>query len=90
VSAKGADFLTPPKDRGVELRCYPRDPDGYLIVVGQLTGAPRASHRVLSQVRYGQSGAIWSTASAMVAPSAGVGPLQGCRRSLTMTLSGLT
>ena len=37
-SAKGADFLTPPKDRGVELRCYLRDPDGHLIELGQLTG----------------------------------------------------
>ena len=39
-SAKGADFLTPPKDRGVELRCYLRDPDGHLIELGQLTGVP--------------------------------------------------
>jgi catechol 2,3-dioxygenase-like lactoylglutathione lyase family enzyme len=39
-STKGADFLTPPKDRGVELRCYLRDPDGHLIELGQLTGVP--------------------------------------------------
>lgn len=37
-SAKGAEFLTPPIDRGAELRCYMRDPDGYLIEVGQATG----------------------------------------------------
>ncbi len=37
-SAKGARFLTPPTDRGDELRCYMRDPDGYLIEVGQSTG----------------------------------------------------
>jgi hypothetical protein len=37
-SAKGAEFLTPPIDRGVELRCYLRDPDGHLIEVGQATG----------------------------------------------------
>ena len=36
--SKGADFLTPPTDRGAELRCYMRDPDGYLIEVGQTTG----------------------------------------------------
>jgi predicted enzyme related to lactoylglutathione lyase len=36
--AKGAEFLTPPIDRGAELRCYMRDPDGYLIEVGQSTG----------------------------------------------------
>ena len=34
----GAVFLTPPIDRGAELRCYMRDPDGYLIEVGQATG----------------------------------------------------
>ena len=36
--AKGAEFLTPPIDRGAEIRCYMRDPDGYLIEVGQATG----------------------------------------------------
>jgi catechol 2,3-dioxygenase-like lactoylglutathione lyase family enzyme len=35
---KGAEFLTPPIDRGAEIRCYMRDPDGYLIEVGQATG----------------------------------------------------
>ena len=37
-SAKGAEFVTPPIDRGAEIRCYIRDPDGYLIEVGQSTG----------------------------------------------------
>lgn len=32
---KGAEFLTEPKDRADEIRCYMRDPDGYLIEVGQ-------------------------------------------------------
>jgi catechol 2,3-dioxygenase-like lactoylglutathione lyase family enzyme len=36
--ARGAQFLTPPIDRKAELRCYMRDPDGYLIEVGQATG----------------------------------------------------
>jgi catechol 2,3-dioxygenase-like lactoylglutathione lyase family enzyme len=35
---KGAEFVTPPIDRGAEIRCYLRDPDGYLIEVGQSTG----------------------------------------------------
>jgi catechol 2,3-dioxygenase-like lactoylglutathione lyase family enzyme len=35
---KGAEFVTPPIDRGAEIRCYMRDPDGYLIEVGQFTG----------------------------------------------------
>jgi catechol 2,3-dioxygenase-like lactoylglutathione lyase family enzyme len=37
-SNRGATFLTPPIDRGAEIRCYMRDPDGYLIEVGQATG----------------------------------------------------
>ena len=37
-SSKGAAFVTPPIDRGTEIRCYMRDPDGYLIEVGQSTG----------------------------------------------------
>ncbi|HKA87980.1 MAG TPA: VOC family protein [Haliangiales bacterium] len=37
-SARGAKFLTPPIDRGSEIRCYMRDPDGHLIEVGQLLG----------------------------------------------------
>jgi len=36
-SALGAEFLTAPKDRGREVRCYVRDPDGHLIEVGQST-----------------------------------------------------
>ena len=39
-SARGAQFLTPPTDRGPEIRCYIRDPDGYLIEVGQTTRIP--------------------------------------------------
>ena len=35
-SARGAEFLTEPKDHGREVRCYIRDPDGHLIEVGQL------------------------------------------------------
>ena len=30
--------MTPPIDREAEIRCYMRDPDGYLIEVGQSTG----------------------------------------------------
>jgi len=37
-SAKGAEFLTEPKDHGREIRAYVRDPDGHLIEVGQSTG----------------------------------------------------
>ena len=39
-SARGAEFLTPPKQHEYEIRCYIRDPDGYLIEVGQ-TISPR-------------------------------------------------
>lgn len=36
--ARGAEFLTEPKDHGAEIRCYLKDPDGYLIELGQSTG----------------------------------------------------
>jgi len=36
-SARGAEFLTPPKQHAYEIRCYIRDPDGHLIEVGQTT-----------------------------------------------------
>jgi catechol 2,3-dioxygenase-like lactoylglutathione lyase family enzyme len=35
--SRGAEFLTPPKDLGDEIRSYVRDPDGHLIEVGQTT-----------------------------------------------------
>ncbi|MGH4000107.1 MAG: VOC family protein, partial [Pseudonocardiaceae bacterium] len=38
ATAKGAQFLTEPLDRKAELRCDLRDPDGYLVEVGQATG----------------------------------------------------
>ncbi|GAA4367365.1 VOC family protein [Actinomadura sp. NPDC048032] len=38
ATARGARFLTEPLDRKAEIRCYMRDPDGYLIEVGQATG----------------------------------------------------
>ena len=40
-SAKGATFLTEPKDHRAEIRAYIRDPDGHLIEVGQATGILR-------------------------------------------------
>jgi lactoylglutathione lyase len=36
--SRGAEFITEPKNHGVEIRCYMRDPDGYIIEVGQTTG----------------------------------------------------
>jgi lactoylglutathione lyase len=35
--SRGAHFLTEPKVHESEIRCYIRDPDGYLIEVGQTT-----------------------------------------------------
>ena len=43
-SARGAEFLTPPQDRGTEIRCYMRDPDGHLIEVGQTSAALLEQH----------------------------------------------
>ena len=38
MEGEGGRVFTPPIDRGAEIRCYMRDPDGYLIEVGQPTG----------------------------------------------------
>ena len=35
--SKGAEFPTPPLDRGAEIRCYMKDPAGYIIEVGQIS-----------------------------------------------------
>ena len=35
--SRGAKFITEPKVHETEMRCYIRDPDGYLIEVGQTT-----------------------------------------------------
>ena len=40
-SERGAQFLTPPIDRGSETRCYLRDPDGHLIELGQMNRTDR-------------------------------------------------
>ena len=39
-SWRGVKFITEPKVHATDLRCYMRDPDGYLIVVGQTTMTP--------------------------------------------------
>lgn len=39
-SARGAEFITEPKDHAREIRAYFRDPDGHLIEVGQTTARP--------------------------------------------------
>ena len=43
--SRGAEFLTPPIDRGAEIRCYMRDPDGYLIEDRPVHGAGRRQAR---------------------------------------------
>ncbi len=35
LTDRGADFLTPPLDRGREVRCFFRDPDGHLFEISQ-------------------------------------------------------
>ncbi len=38
LSARGAAFLTPPVDHGMEVRCILRDPDGHLVELSQAHG----------------------------------------------------
>lgn len=35
LKARGAQFLTPPYDRGGEIRCFFRDPDGHLLEISE-------------------------------------------------------
>jgi catechol 2,3-dioxygenase-like lactoylglutathione lyase family enzyme len=36
--ARGAEFLTPPRDHGAETRCFFRDPDGHLFEISEYRG----------------------------------------------------
>ena len=36
LSARGAQFLTPPYDWGAEIRCFFRDPDGHLFEISEI------------------------------------------------------
>ena len=38
LKARGAEFLTPPIDRGGEIRCFLRDPDGHLLEISEVGG----------------------------------------------------
>ena len=38
LTARGAKFLTPPVDRGGEIRCFFRDPDGNLLEISEVAG----------------------------------------------------
>ena len=35
LKGRGAEFLTPPLDRGFEIRCFFRDPDGHLLEISE-------------------------------------------------------
>ncbi len=37
LKSRGAEFLAPPVDRGDEIRCFFRDPDGHLLEISELT-----------------------------------------------------
>jgi catechol 2,3-dioxygenase-like lactoylglutathione lyase family enzyme len=37
LRSRGAEFLTPPTDRGGEIRCFFRDPDGHLLEISEVT-----------------------------------------------------
>ena len=38
LSARGAEFITPPYDWGAEIRCFFRDPDGHLFEISEILG----------------------------------------------------
>jgi len=37
LKSRGVTFLTPPFDRGAEIRCFFRDPDGHLLELSQVS-----------------------------------------------------
>lgn len=37
LRSRGAEFLSPPLDRGGEIRCFFRDPDGHLLEISEVT-----------------------------------------------------
>ncbi len=37
LRSRGAEFLTPPVDRGGEVRCFFRDPDGHMLEISEVT-----------------------------------------------------
>jgi catechol 2,3-dioxygenase-like lactoylglutathione lyase family enzyme len=39
LSDRGAEFLTPPVDRGFEIRAFFRDPDGHLFEISESVGS---------------------------------------------------
>ena len=38
LKKRGAKFITPPLDRGAEVRCFFRDPDGHLFEISEYRG----------------------------------------------------
>ncbi len=46
--SRGAEFITPPIPKYGEIRCYIRDPDGYIIEVGQSTDVPQDGPHALA------------------------------------------
>ncbi len=38
LKKKGAEFITPPFERGAEIRCFFRDPDGHLFEISEYNG----------------------------------------------------
>jgi catechol 2,3-dioxygenase-like lactoylglutathione lyase family enzyme len=36
LKSRGAEFVTPPIDRGGEIRCFFRDPDGHLLEISEV------------------------------------------------------
>lgn len=38
LKERGTEFITPPLDRGAEIRCFFRDPDGHLFEISEYRG----------------------------------------------------
>ena len=51
--SRGAEFITEPIPKYGEIRCYIRDPDGYIIEVGQSTDLIRLTLDELRRIERG-------------------------------------
>ena len=102
-SARGAQFLTPPKQYQYEIRCYIRDPDGHLIEVDRRARAARpddtvrasAKVRPMTTWRTGRAAcvaalslaAIWRSAAAAAAAPPPARAATSSRSTSTITAS---
>jgi len=54
LRGKGAEFITEPKHHRYEIRCFMRDPDGYIIEVAQSSGVSAFYKEAETQMKWAE------------------------------------